>query len=356
MDLKEQYMLMPYDLSGSRSKNRFRIELLWGIDKMLDLMESDVPFTMVFDYVCDIEVHTRNGFEFYQIKTHSKSQPAYTTTSLTRVEKANSQGSILGKLFVLNTSSGRKDKIAIVSNSPYKMSGYDACNGTHCFTEFPQEEQQKIADVIKKELHVSNIDISTAYYICTNIDLEEPQKAIIGKLVLSFKKIKGCEVDRVETLYRLIYDQVSEKACYELKARCYDELLVKKGISRDEMDYILNCHARSAKTGIDRTRDYIDSIPDLFVRKAYIICLAKLVENLPTDRFLQKMEKDIAIFLHKLDTSGQQSGELSDLIDRLTAEFHSAFPVEYDDAEKTVFYVIIIYKYFEGVYDENDIQ
>lgn len=84
MDIKEQYMSMPYDLSGSRSKNRFRVELLWGIDKMLELMERDKAFTMVFDYVCDIEVHMKDELEFYQIKTHSKSQSAYTTESLTK--------------------------------------------------------------------------------------------------------------------------------------------------------------------------------------------------------------------------------------------------------------------------------
>ena len=89
MDLKEQYMSMPYDLSGSRSKNRFRVELLWGIDKMLELMESDKSFTMVFDYVCDIEVHMEDELEFYQIKTHSKSQSAYTTTSLTKKKNKN---------------------------------------------------------------------------------------------------------------------------------------------------------------------------------------------------------------------------------------------------------------------------
>ena len=123
MGLKEQYMLMPYDLSGSRSKNRFRIELLWGIDKMLELMESDKSFTMVFDYVCDIEVHMQDELEFYQIKTHSKSQGAYTTKSLTKVDGKHSQGSILGKLYVLNEKSGRNNLIAIVSNSPYKMPG-----------------------------------------------------------------------------------------------------------------------------------------------------------------------------------------------------------------------------------------
>lgn len=104
MNQVEYYMGLPCDLSGSRSKNRFRLELLWGISRMLELMESANDFTIVFDLVCDIEVHLDNGFEFYQIKTHKESQPRYTVKSLVKV-KEGEQGSILGKLFVLNTIS-----------------------------------------------------------------------------------------------------------------------------------------------------------------------------------------------------------------------------------------------------------
>ena len=38
-------------------------------------------------------------------------------------------------------------------------------------------------------------------------------------------------------------------------------------------------------------------------------------------------------------------------IDLLTKSFHGVFPPEYDNAEKTIFYVIVINRYIEGVYD-----
>ena len=62
-------------------------------------METDQDFTMVFDYVCDIEIHYNNRFEFFQIKTHRRYK-SYTTKSLTKME---GEGSILGKLYVLAT-------------------------------------------------------------------------------------------------------------------------------------------------------------------------------------------------------------------------------------------------------------
>ena len=74
VNLGETYMSLPNDLSGSASKNRFRLELLWGISKMFEIYDED-DFTIVFDNVCDIEVHFKSELEFYQIKTHKVQKP-----------------------------------------------------------------------------------------------------------------------------------------------------------------------------------------------------------------------------------------------------------------------------------------
>lgn len=53
-------------------KNRFKNELLWGVHKILELYKNGIEYNVVFDYVCDIEIHlTEDKFEFYQIKTHN---------------------------------------------------------------------------------------------------------------------------------------------------------------------------------------------------------------------------------------------------------------------------------------------
>ena len=52
------YMGTAPDLSGSISKNRFRNELFWGIDRLLTCLDSGIDsFAVVFDYRCDIELH-----------------------------------------------------------------------------------------------------------------------------------------------------------------------------------------------------------------------------------------------------------------------------------------------------------
>lgn len=82
MNTEDSYMKLPYDLSGASSKNRFRLEILWGASKMFDLYDAG-DFCIVFDYKCDIEVHFKDSLEFYQIKTH-KVQSPYTFNTLSK--------------------------------------------------------------------------------------------------------------------------------------------------------------------------------------------------------------------------------------------------------------------------------
>ena len=176
----EYYMGLPCDLSGSRSKNRFRLELLWGISRMLELMESANDFTIVFDLVCDIEVHLDNGFEFYQIKTHKESQPKYTAKSLVKV-KEGEQGSILGKLFVLNTISTVPVKTVLVCNAPFKALSSEP--GENCLDSLSQSNKSVIIEAIKKELGTKDVDLSNSYYLYTPMNLLQPENEIKGQLM-----------------------------------------------------------------------------------------------------------------------------------------------------------------------------
>ena len=83
MKLSEAYRTIPYDLSGSVSKNRFRQEILWGISKMFDLFDKP-EFCVIFDYKCDIEIHLSDSIEFYQIKSQ-KTQKPYSFAELSKV-------------------------------------------------------------------------------------------------------------------------------------------------------------------------------------------------------------------------------------------------------------------------------
>ena len=344
MSIPVYYLSLPHDLSGSRSKNRFRAELLWGVSKILDLMEEDRDFTMVFDYACDIEVHYENGFEFFQIKTHGRSK-SYTTKRLTKVE---GEGSILGKLYVLvkNNFPGEV-RVAVVSNVPYSSMPADAL--INCFSSLPDKDQREIVTALKDELGIDSIDLSKMFYVQTNMDHEHPDDAVRGKLTLAFERIKKCEPTNPNALYRLIVDTVSEKACYEYSAADYDEILRLKGLTRKQFDELLDLHAEKSKTGISAATEYIDQLPNIRDRMIYKRSLPNVLKLLSTSWLIKEIESEIAQFLWENDV-----GNMETAIDLLITRFNDRFPVEVSRADKAVLYIVVIKRFEDGVYGYED--
>lgn len=345
MDSKSFYMSLPHDISGSRTKNRFRLELLWGISKILDLIEND-DFTVVFDYACDIEVHIKDGFEFYQIKTRSGTA-SYTQKSLTKVDGENS---ILGKLYLLNSSNPSfQTKLAIVSNSPLSDGPIRVNNEEICFNSLSLRAKNEMEASLKKELSLSSIDLSNVYFLHTNFDFANPQNEIIGKLCVSFEKIKNCEPTNPNALYRLIYETVSDKACYEYTSEEYNKLIALKGITKAEFEDILETHTNNAKTGIRQTEQYIDSLSDIQARRKYKKVLPSVMKQLCTSHYFKNLEREIGIFLI---SNSNRLKEMELILDALIQEFHNRFPKEISNEEKVVFYIIIVHRFIEGVYDQ----
>lgn len=346
MNQVEYYMGLPCDLSGSRSKNRFRLELLWGVSRMLELMESSNDFTIVFDLVCDIEVHLDNRFEFYQIKTHKESQPKYTAKSLVN-KKEDEQGSILGKLFVLNAKGTVPVKLVLVCNAPFKALSNDP--GENCLADLNESNKSIIIEAIKTELGISDVDLSNSYYLYTPMNLLQPENEIKGQLMATFEKIKGSEPVNPNALYRLVFDAVSEKACYEFTASDYEQIKKLKGISRAEFDRILDAHSSNEKTGINQAREYINQMSGIHEKKRYKDALNSLLPKMARSRVLQNME----ILMAKTLMEYPEISGIEEAIDVLTNIYHEKFPVEYSNAEKTVCYMIVIHKFVEGGYDNE---
>jgi len=344
LDIPVYYLSLPHDLSGSRSKNRFRAELLWGVSKMLDLMEKDLDFAMVFDYACDIEVHYKNGFDFFQIKTHGKCK-SYTTRQITKVE---GEGSILGKLYVLaKGKSANEVRVAIVSNVPYSSMPSDKL--INCFTNLPDNVKREIIKALKTELSIEDVDLSNIFYVQTRMDLEHPDDAVRGKLTLAFEKIKKCEPTNPNALYRLIVDTVAEKACYEYTADDYKEIIQYKGLTRKQFDDLLELHAEKSKTGIKEATEYIESFPRVRDRAIYKRSLPNVLKLLTTSKTVQEIEKEVASFLLRNDV-----GDTENAIDIMISKFNERFPIEVSRADKVVFYIVIIKRFEDGMYGYAD--
>lgn len=347
MQNTDYYMSLPFDLSGSLSKNRFRLELLWGISKMLDIYDCD-DFIMVFDYVCDIEVHLKDGYEFYQLKTH-KGDKVYTTNDIVKLKN---RSSILGKLYMLKQPDNFQSvKLAIVSNS-YLKDGKKVLSDMEeiDLSSISPSGIKTITEALKNELQIDTIDISNMYYIFTSMNLNSPTNDIVGKIVTSFVKIKGCEPKKPNALYRLIYDTVSEKACCELKQKDYAQLIENKGMTKAEFDKLLSFHLEKADNSVELAKQYIEQVEDFKQRRDMKIAFAKLIIDLQTSKELQAKQNEIATYL--IENCGQLSNDFEQCVDDLIGKFGSGFSLEYFKIEIYMFIVLILKRFEEGVYDE----
>lgn len=338
MIYSEYYMNLPKDLAGSRTKNRFRVELLWGISKLIDAYKKYDDFTVVFDFKCDIELHHNEGLDFYQVKTKKSGNHTYST--LTNSKK-NSK-SILGNLYTLYNPN-QKIKLAIVCNKNFKIGREENLKPEICFAELSDDLIIKINNKIKEELKIDEVNLENVFYICDGINLLEPDYAIKGKLIDSFVDIKEEEPRNPNALYRLVSETAQRKACYEIDIDKYEDVLDLKGISKNEFDKMLNYHKRESINGIEETREYIKSLPTTD-RRIYNKALTNILENNHSYDLLNLR----SLIFKFIDDNSNSIQDENTALQLLSNSFDIKFPIEYDEAMKKIFYLLVYYIYVGG--------
>ena len=290
------YQKLPFDLSGSRSKNRFRNEILWGLEKIFEVYKTGKDFCIVFDYVCDLELHMESTLEFYQIKTCSGGTP-YTITKIAKPDKVGK--SILGKVYLLkNIVNGEdstvKTKVAIVVNTPLKGMDKKIYNSVDELELVKLDEKSRhyISDNIKKELGLDNdIALKDTYYIYTSMDLFKPQNSLIGQTVNFFVELTGKEPIKVKALYRLLTDTITLKSNYELECKDYQEVIEKKGITRIEFDNMIQKHIDISDAAVAESKALIDDAYPLFSDRVKLKnALTQIVQDLTLNKDFQKTQ------------------------------------------------------------------
>lgn len=372
MNKEQVYEMLPYDLSGSRSKNRFRNELLWGLEKLYEVYKTKEDFCIIFDYACDIELHFNNRFEFYQIKTSNKGE-AYTIGKISNPDKQGN--SILGKVYALKKVIDSIDdfevtKIAIVVNVPLKtldekvhasvkelnlndLKDVKKAKRKADITDGNTETQSKnkIIENLKKEIKSDIIDLSNVYYINSPLNLINPENTLLGATVKFIEEITDKEASRVRTLYRVLYEIINEKACYELKCESYKEVEKYKGITRDEFEDILNKVILTSNNYIKEANQLIKDNYNSFSDQVKLIkgisfIAIELNKNLILNSLKEKIIKYIDDNVDKLNE------EFKEIVNNLLQEFESEFPIEYSTYEKMALFILLLAKYKEDLNEQ----
>ncbi|EHQ9041141.1 DUF4297 domain-containing protein, partial [Enterococcus faecalis] len=350
------YMELPFDLSGSRSKNRFRYEILWGLSKLFDIYNENESFVMVFDYACDIEVHKESGFDFYQIKT-KKDGAVYTQGALLtkkKLENEDKSFSILGRLYSLANNSNKNIHVNLVSNKPFQ----DSSKKNHTtienldFSSLEEGVQTTIESKIQEELNSEvTPDMSKISFIFTSIDLFSPDDTLRGKTSKFFFELTGSEPNKPNALYNLLVETISEKACYELKLNCYSDIVNKKGISKDHIDKIISLYSQKTDRAVEKASMFIDTNVKKPIKRLKLkTMLGKVVSDIESGNtmVLQNEEHVVQSIFSNID---EFDVEENDFIDILISEFSKLFTIEYSEDYRYAFFLLIIMKVEENIYE-----
>ncbi len=339
MNLEKYYMALPKDLSGSITKNRFRMELLWGVSKIIDAHKESGDYSVIFDFKCDIELHKEQEMFFYQIKTRKSGN--FNENNLCKINNKENN-SILGKLYALY-SPNQNIKLAIVCNKPLKIRKKDIDFHEKCFGEIDKDAIDEIKNKLRIELNIDSVNVDNVFYIFDEMDFQHPEDAIKGKLISSFEEIKNEEPQNPNALYRLVMDTVKQKAAYELDIKDYDEVKKKKGITRTEFDRMLDSHKKESKNGINETQNFINSL-SLRRQRKYNIALSDLLEIQNTES-LRLIRVQIFNYIRENEDSFIDE---EDYLNKISRVFNNDFNIEITNDMKDVQYLIVYFIYATG--------
>lgn len=357
MPKSNYYMNLPYDLAGSIAKNRFRIELLWGLKKILDLHRKDKDYTVIFDYCCDIEVHLDNNFEFYQIKSQNNNG-TYTINKLIKPDKTGK--SVFGKLYILKYNDKKIENddivVAVVSNAPLndEFKTYTDCECVS-IDSICKKSIEKIKKNIKCELNLNqDINILNTFFIRTDMDLTYPNKTLIGELVVFVDEVFNKDVEKVSSLYRVLNSIIIDKACYEKKLLTYEDVLDKKGINRTSFKKILEQYIDKTDIAVQKAKILIDKLyldkffKRLTMNKALNIVFIELLSN----KSMKQMELKIASYIN--NNSDKLPDEDRSIIKNIYEIMIDNKPIEMSNEDVTALVILTLKRFEEGVYEKFD--
>ncbi len=349
MQLPKNYLQLPAELSGSSSKNRFRLELLWGLYRIFDLYNQVDDFIAIFDYVCDVEIFTDSHDSYYQIKSKKRTK-TYSVSELCKQEKGSSGGllhSIMGKLYIIKNASdsSRNIKLAVVANVGLSHGRKEYTEKLEIpFSELDDDAKELVRSSVTKECgSFEDSDLRKIYFIRTTMDLANPQDTLTGKIVSWFVENKGIEVKNPHALYKTLFATVEEKASYEWKGDNIDDVISKKGITKEQFDGIIALHVQASADGVKLSQQWIkDNVHAHIERINLLKDLSTINQSLRIDRRLMPIEQDIEYVLEHdgipADFSTQQ------LIDYLYQKVDKSYPDDYSEQQIRMLILLTVMK------------
>lgn len=252
MPYKNRYYSYRHDLSGSRTKNRYRYELYWGINKIYELYLNKFDFFVVFDYASDIDVIVDGKFEFYQLKTRKSN---ITLNFLMSLSATNN--SIISKLAELDNSNFVK-KLAVVSNAKFNCSNKKIQNQEEIiFNTLEESEKESIQNHLK-QINKNTYDLKKYSYINSDMPLNQTDNNLLGSTSVFLQKALGTKM--IDPIYfkNYLQNKVINKATSETFPNSFDNAITERGVSKDEISNMLESYKEAYHPEIEEIYKLIE--------------------------------------------------------------------------------------------------
>lgn len=347
MVIDDVYSLYEADVSGARTKNRFSYEIYWGIDKFLrELIASD-DFTMVFDYVCDIEIHHRDRLEFFQVKTKNNTG-TYTVRALTKKDSSK-RHSIIGTLYKLRHTELKnnmpKSKLAIVSNLHLGISNNEYIpNSELVIEEIGEKNKTTFISSLSSEFPDEEIDLSDIYFINSDLGISTARETMVGRVVSFFVEHYSEELVKPGALLNLLIEEAREKADYEYPVNSRIEAVEKKGVTSERFKLIIGRYAEKSFSIMEQCKKYIQEAEyNLGKRQKYIKVLPDVISRLRMDFHWQELEYKVKDDILK-QSDKLESVQIFELVRQYVGISKVKFPLEFSQEEIELLCLIVIIK------------
>ncbi len=235
--------IKPRENSGSTASNRFDFQKNWALCKILELHQKPDDYLLTLEYYDDVIVFDSSNdpkkISFYQIKTNKSTNWTINSLISRKKGKKGDLNSILGKLYDhLEKFEEVVESLNFVTNNKIKgkLKNNNKCEDANefCCADLEKDVLDNIISELKKEHSLNSLkgfeDIT--FFKLGELSIEKHTELTKASLAdFLDKNLPGVRY-QIAPLYKSIFDEIKMKSNVEKTISNFEELKVKKSISR----------------------------------------------------------------------------------------------------------------------------
>lgn len=243
--------IRPRENSGSIATNRFDFQKNWALCKILELHQKPDDYLLTLEYFDDVIVFDSSTdpkkISFYQVKTNNK--PNWTLNSLLSRKKGKNGDlqSHLGKLYDhIEKFGDAVESLNFVTNNKIKgkLKNNTNCHDTSqfCCADLGKNELDKIILELKKEYTLNTLKKfeKVTFFKLGELSIEKHTELTKASLADFLDKNLPSVKYQIAPLYKSIFDEIRRKSNVEKPISNFEELKIKKSISRENFNSYIN--------------------------------------------------------------------------------------------------------------------